>query len=122
MEPVEFLQAATELLVKQPIKEVDCRNAASRAYYCAFHLCKRLLEQYPPAEPQRGTEHQKIINELKQHQNKQFRPLGNVLTSLWRLRVKADYKLVEKFAIQDARIVIGATNKLLQEIDAIKVK
>ena len=121
MEAIEFLQVATELLAKQPIKEVDCRNAASRAYYCAFHTCKQLLKQYPPTESPYGTEHQKIINELKQHQDKRLKSLGNILERSRDQRVRADYKLGEKFVIQDAKIVIGAANKLLQEIDAIKL-
>ena len=121
MEAIEFLQAATELLAKQPIKEVDCRNAASRAYYCAFHTCKQLLKQYPSTESQYGTEHQKIINELKQHQDKRFKSLGNMLERSRDQRVRADYKLEEKFTYRDAKIVIGAANKLLQEIDAMKL-
>ncbi|MEZ5671565.1 MAG: hypothetical protein R3E08_03955 [Thiotrichaceae bacterium] len=97
MEPVEFLNTALEFLEKQPIGEVECRNAASRAYYCAFHSCKKLLEAHPPKEPQRGTEHQKIIDELRKHQDKRFKKLGNMLADSKDQRVRADYGLHETF-------------------------
>jgi uncharacterized protein (UPF0332 family) len=115
MEPIEFLAAAEELLKKTATREVDYRNAASRAYYGAFHTCKQLLEHYPPSESQRGTEHEKTIAELVNHQDKRFKTLGNMLKTSKDQRHRADYKLAEKFALQDAKRVILSVKKLLQE-------
>jgi uncharacterized protein (UPF0332 family) len=120
MEAIEFLSTAREFLEKQPIREVDCRNAASRAYYCAFHSCKQLLEQHPPNEPQYGSVHDKVIAELLNHQDKRFRKLGNMLKATKKLRTDSDYELQKKFPIQNAKTAIGDVHKLLQEIQNIQ--
>jgi uncharacterized protein (UPF0332 family) len=117
IETIEFLESAKELLNKQSTKEVDYRNAASRAYYCAFHICKKLLEDFPPKQSQVGAEHERIINGLLNHQNKRFKTLGNMLRDAKDQRVKADYKLWDNFTIQDAKIVVKFTNKILMEIN-----
>lgn len=120
MQAIEFLNTAREFLEKEPIREVDCRNATSRAYYCAFHSCKQLLLQYPPNESQRGAEHEKIIAELRNHQDKRFKRLGNMLFDAKNQRVQSDYYLREKFSIQNAKITVGFVQRLLQEIQKIQ--
>jgi uncharacterized protein (UPF0332 family) len=120
MEAIEFLNTALEFLEQQPVREIDCRNAASRAYYCAFHTCKQLLEQCPPKESQRGAEHEKIIAELRKHQDKRFKILGNMLNTSRDQRVHADYRLDKKFALADAKKLLLSTKKLLQEIEKIQ--
>jgi uncharacterized protein (UPF0332 family) len=117
IEAVEFLSSAKELLNKQLVKEVDYRNAASRAYYCAFHTCKKLLEDFPPTQSQIGAEHEKIINGLLNHQDKRFKALGSMLKDAKDQRVKADYRLDNNFTIQDAKLVVKFTDKILMEIN-----
>lgn len=119
MESIEFLKSARELLEKESTQEVDYRNVTSRAYYCAFHTCKKLWEDYPPSKTEGGAEHQKVINELKNHQNKQFRKLGNILNDSRNRRVTADYHLVKQFVIQDAKVVIKSVEKLLQDVQVV---
>jgi len=108
------------MLNKLENKEINYQNAASRAYYGAFHSCKKLLQDFPPTESQRGAEHEKIIAELLKHQNKQFKILGNMLKMSKDQRVRADYKLAEKFSVQDAKRVILSTKKLLEEIGNLR--
>jgi uncharacterized protein (UPF0332 family) len=117
IEAIGFLESAKELLNKQSTREVDYRNAASRAYYCAFHVCKKLLEDFPPTQFQTGAEHEKIIKGLLNHQDKRFKTLGNMLKDAKDQRVKADYKLADNFTIQDAKIVVKFTDKILMEIN-----
>ncbi len=62
MDVKEFLTSAQKLI--EANSEVDYRNAASRAYYCAFHLCRILLEKLPQSQDNIGTSHQKIIEKL----------------------------------------------------------
>jgi uncharacterized protein (UPF0332 family) len=121
MEALEFLESAKEILSKEH-REINSRNAASRAYYCAFHSCKKLLQDFPPKESQRGAEHEKIIAELLNHQNKQFKILGNMLKTSKDQRARADYKLADKFSIQDAKRVVLSTEKLLEELEKIYSK
>lgn len=117
IEAVKFLESAKELLNKQSTKEIDHRNAASRAYYGAFHICKKLLEDFPPTQSQIGAEHERIINGLLNHQDKRFKTLGNMLKDAKNQRVKADYRLDNNFTIQDAKIVVKFTDKILMEIN-----
>ena len=85
MDPIDFLTTAQESIGK---REVDYRNAASRAYYSAFHLCKGLVESFPI-----GASHEKVILALREHPDKRMKSLGNSLQQIKEIRVHADYKL-----------------------------
>lgn len=117
MDHIEFLNVARSFLQKENIKEIDYRNAISRAYYCAFHACKLLLEKYPPTKQQHGAEHEKIISGLLKHQNKNFRPIGNRLKYSKEQRVRANYNLAMVLTIHDAKQVIKSVEKIVHETE-----
>lgn len=120
MNPIDFLETATEFLQKQPVREVDYRNAASRAYYCALHSCKNLLEQSTSRISVTDTSHQKIIRELQANTDCLIVALGNKLFSLKSQRNNADYELDKKFTFKDAERLVQHTRRLLQEIQKIQ--
>ncbi len=120
MNPIDFLETATEFLQKKPIREVDHRNAASRAYYCALHSCKNLLEQRASRISVTDTSHQKIIRELQANTDHLVVALGNKLFSLKSQRNNADYELGKKFTFKDAERLVQHTRRLLQEIQKIQ--
>jgi len=120
MKPTDFLETATEFLQKKPLREVDCRNAASRAYYCALHSCRDLLEQSASRISVTDTSHQKIIRELQANTDRLIVALGNKLFSLKSQRNDADYKLDQKFTFKDAERLVQHTRNLLQEIQNIQ--
>ncbi|WP_353573156.1 HEPN domain-containing protein [Candidatus Albibeggiatoa sp. nov. BB20] len=118
MDAIEFLKSATEILKNN--KEVDYRNATSRAYYCAYHKAKNLVEtQFKQDKISSGASHEKIIKTLQAEKNKQFKSIGNKLNDLKRFRTDADYKLDETFSIQDAKSVVQRASKLVQEIEQL---
>jgi uncharacterized protein (UPF0332 family) len=88
----EFLDSAYQIL--QGAKgEVDYRNAASRAYYAAYHLAEKRVGESATM----GASHERIITALKGSPHQQERSLGNQLQQIKRSRVWADYRLDEDF-------------------------
>jgi uncharacterized protein (UPF0332 family) len=115
----EFLRSAEKLLEKESV-EVEYRNAASRAYYAAYH--GRLdLSQRSKIEPVKseGGVHQQLINGLCLHQDVRVKTVGYALKQLKRQRVKADYKLEQDFTLRDAQFTVESTQKLLRELNQI---
>lgn len=125
MEPIEFLKSSeTVLLEKESVAEVECRNAASRAYYSAYHFCVDLSKRYPTINDsgvKKGVGmHEKLIQTLCEHQDEQVRAVGYSLRQVKTRRVKADYKLAQTFTLQDAQFTVKSAQKLLQEIRKIE--
>jgi uncharacterized protein (UPF0332 family) len=115
MEAKEFFVLAQELM--QGEREVDYRSAASRAYYSAFHACRMLLKNIPNLSGTIGTSHQKVIDELLSHSDKQISSLGNKLKMARDLRQKADYQLGSPFSRHEAFRLLSQVQKILSEID-----
>lgn len=111
----EFLSTAQELI--QGNREIDYRNAASRAYYCAFHRCKMLLEELPKSQGCLGASHQKVILELLSYPDKEVNKLGKKLEQAKRLRQKADYQLNARFSRYEASRIVSQVQNILSEID-----
>lgn len=87
----EFLFSAEELLSKDNAKEIDFRNAISRAYYCAFHQVQDYVEHAPDG-------HRPLIKHLKNKHNQetklsydQYFEAAVLLDQLRTLREVADY-------------------------------
>jgi len=122
MEPIEFLKSAEALLEKELVAEVDYRNAASRAYYSAYHSCLVLSNSYPSTNDvkKEGGMHQQLIDKLCNHQDEQVKTVGYSLKQVKTRRVMADYKLTQDFTLQDAKFAVDSVQKLLQEIHKIQ--
>ncbi|EDN67866.1 bacteriophage protein [Beggiatoa sp. PS] len=117
MDVREFLTSAQQQI--QENSEVGYRNAASRSYYCAFHLCRMLLEKLPQSQDNIGTSHQKIIDALFLSSDKRLKSLGNQLKMARQLRHKADYKVDTKFTRYEASRVLSYVQKIVLEVDNI---
>lgn len=115
MDAIEFLDSAEKII--QNNKEVDYRNAVSRAYYCAYHKTASFVE---PLNLERsfGATHEKLVGILQNHTNKKLKTIGNKLNALREFRVDADYKLNKPFSFQDAQSALKRTKALLQDIDS----
>lgn len=115
MDVRQFLTSAQ--IFMQGGREIDYRNAASRAYYCAFHLCKNLVETIPISTDNIGTSHQRIIDALAQSHDKRLKSLANKLKVVRELRHKADYKLDIKFSRYEASRALSHTQKITSEVE-----
>jgi len=117
MAPIEFLTSAQEL--NQGHREIDYRNATSRAYYMVYHLCVNLLKSLAIEIPPAGS-HDKIIRAFQTQHDKRLCALGNVLAQLRESRVLADYKLDKPFPASEARKVIAIAKKIPERIAAVQ--
>jgi uncharacterized protein (UPF0332 family) len=115
MEAQEFLTSAQKLI--QGNQEIDYQNAASRAYYCAFHLCRMLLEELPYSQGSIGASHEKVISELLSYPDKKLNQLGRKLEQAKRLRQKADYQLNVTFSRYEASRLLFQAQKISSFVD-----
>jgi len=115
MEPTDFLEVSYLLLNSE--KEVQHRNAASQAYYCAFHVCKQFLQNLP--------NHMKmhihilsdeVLKNLLSSSDKRLKSVGHKLNQVKWLRYRADYDLNHVFTLDDAKRQLVLVDKILSEI------
>ena len=115
--PRELLEAAGAL--GQRGSEVDLRNAASRAYYAAYHQCRRLAQdlRLRPA-PGSGGVHRRVIDALTGSRDRKLKSLGYMLEQCRKLRVSADYNIDEEFPPGHARTALMQCRKILNRAEA----
>ena len=100
--------------------EVDLRNAASRAYYAAYHQCRPLGQGLSlPSSPDQGGVHRKLIDTLTGASNRKLKSLGYRLEQCRKLRVMADYVIGSEFLPQDAWTALAQCSKILSEADSM---
>ena len=112
----DFIDSAKNLL--QGVDEIAYRNAASRAYYAAFHEAKRVSKQSNGNIGRKKGSHQQLCNKLKTHtgSNKMdstIREIGVNLAMCKTERVRADYKIDKDYFLTDAKKTIQQTEKII---------
>ena len=122
MKPNDFLTFAESLLANPTTGAASCRTAISRAYYCAFHLVKKFVEEEIGARIRGGgNEHIKLQHMLLNSGVPKANAAGNLLASLHTARKIADYDLVDstpenpnqaRDAIQLARMILSALDEI----------
>lgn len=112
--PNELLEAAKA--IGRGDSEVDWRNAASRAYYAAWHRCLPIGRSVGLSAG-RGV-HRQLIETLEQDRNMTLKSLGYMLRQCRKLRVKADYEIETDFSPEDARIALTQSEKILIRAEA----
>lgn len=70
--------------------EVDLRNAISRSYYSAYHICAGKFE---PSRNDKMGAHERLISGMRNSQDTKVRELAEQLKTLKAKRTKADYRL-----------------------------
>ena len=114
--PNALLEAAKAL--GRGAAEVDRRNAASRAYYAAWHQCLPIGRSVGlSAQPGQGM-HQQLIGTLTGHRNPTLKSLGYMLKQCRDLRVEADYEIETDFPPEDARTALEQCEKILNKAAA----
>ncbi len=116
--PAEMLAAAASYL--DGTGEVHSRNAASRAYYAAYHRCRLLAEQEGLSIPEGGSAHWGLVEALAESQNS--RPMRQLSSALDRCRIRrkdADYEIDKEFERQLAKTVVEDCREILANADLI---
>jgi uncharacterized protein (UPF0332 family) len=113
--PNDFLNSAI-FLIKHS-KEMDYRNAASRAYYCAYHnaeaeaKAKKLPAIHYPLGKRPGV-HQVLIDKFKNHPKPIYQQIGILLQQCKSFRTKADYYLHHNFTSTNAQNTIHTVKQI----------
>lgn len=111
--------------------EIECRVAASRAYYGAYHACSILaskLKYKPKISTHTNFKHEELSKILENHKNKStifnsstkltkkeilVRKLGYFLKQCKDIRVKSDYYLLQNFDINDSNDAIQFADQII---------
>lgn len=113
-----FLESARVLL--SGLSEMDYRNAASRSYYAAYHLCLNLGRRFPDYLDEKSGVHERLILKLENARDKKIKAVGYILRGCKGSRSKADYFLEDKFSKQEAELAIKQVEKLIQKYSEIE--
>ncbi|WP_313339443.1 hypothetical protein [Stutzerimonas nitrititolerans] len=105
--------------------EIIHRTVISRAYYGLYHCALTLADsvKVPPISACVGGTHEKVSGFYQDYmsgdrtETRLFRKIGINLLRLHGQRVKADYKLAEDVACEDAAWVLQSCTTLHQEIE-----
>lgn len=114
MLPDIFLEVAKEWSDNKSNCEAHSRSAISRAYYAAFHCCKRTLHDLGIPETGFGGSHQKVIDALKQSGDKELASLGRKLLDLKVMRESADYQIGFPLPTQNHRVAIRKAENIFE--------
>lgn len=105
--PSELLQTADELA--QGVRECDWRNAASRAYYAAYHICIPFAFDSSSANPG----HRELARRLTHPTAATHRKsAGYLLDQCRELRERADYRINADFQRDDAGTALRARQRI----------
>ena len=112
--PKHLLEAAQE--PAQGSREVDFRNAASRAYYAACHRCRPIAQRNGLRSSNRGV-HSDVIDALRTATKPTLKHLAQMLARCRSLRAKADYNIAEDFRWSEAQTSTRQAQKILTVAD-----
>ena len=111
--PDELLRAADELA--EGVRESDWRNAASRAYYAAYHACIPLAFGSVSAQPG----HREIARRLtRPTAAMDSRSAGYLLDQCRELRERADYRISTDFRRDDVDTALRASHRIFGIVKA----
>ena len=115
--PEELLDAATKL--ERGNAEADWRNAASRAYYAAYHRCRGVAQDARVSVPEGSSHHSALADALMHGINAPIRRLGHMLDLCRSRRARADYEIDAAFPRQLGRTVVEDCRRILSEADTV---
>ena len=99
--------------------EVDRRNAASRAYYAAYHRCLPIGRSLGlSADPGHGV-HRQLVDTLTGSSDLKVKSVGYRLNECRKLRAQADYEIEIDFSSRDARLVIEQCERILGQVGVL---
>jgi len=126
VQPEDFLESAKRELEKD--KEINFRNAISRAYYAAYHSCLPLDEILPDhgGIKQNVGVHEQFISKLTAYPTAcdklgkiagmKIKALGYVLQQCKTARHKADYQLGAEITNGEAEAQITQTEMVFEKL------
>lgn len=110
-----------EKLVSSPA-EIDLRNAASRGYYSAFHLCHSIMDRCPSNAHLVMGSHERLTERLKLQGSVEAKSLQYVLIAMKRIRTVADYEISDPFPAREAQAQISQLKVLDAKVSSFSAK
>lgn len=118
--PDDLFKAAKTLI--QSEDEVSQRNAASRAYYAAYHRCLALsLHLRLEAALGHGV-HARLRDALYRSKDSRVRSIAYILNECRKHRGQADYEIEQDFSPEDARTAINQCERIMTKANALTQK
>lgn len=115
--PEDVLEHAKFLFALDNKTEIILRNVARNAYYALYHKLSVLeLTSIVASERNYGS-HELLIRKLRKSDNTEHKELGLKLSSLKEVRVKADYKIRNKFPVNDAYSSLRKVEKVFESMN-----
>lgn len=96
--------------------EIGLRNAASRAYYAAFHACREAAHGTLAVPSDAGGTHAEIISAYEQAGDRGYKKIGYMLRQCRDFRTKADYRIKDDFDSAYAVQAISQTERIIELI------
>ena len=98
--------------------EVDYRNAASRAYYAAYHACRPVGERIGLSAERNIGVHAQLGRTLTVHSKSMtHRSVGYMLRERYNIRIWADYDLDRDFSEEEGNFNIRQCARILRKIE-----
>ena len=117
--PEVLLQAAATLGLGNT--EADWRNAASRAYYAAYHSCVSVARDARLPLAETGSVHGTLINALTDRLSPTpLKGLGYMPEQCRQRRTAADYRIHEDFPRRTADTVVADCRRILGKANSIR--
>lgn len=115
----DYLVSAKAML--DGTSEVDYRNAASRAYYAAYHQGKEVEHLCPDVRVENVGVHTQLITKFEKYISPlagwtQARNIGYTLKKMKLTRAQADYELGTDFPLTEAQLQIQMAEKLSTKV------
>jgi len=92
MQPDEFIVLSGKLAAMN-LGAAGARSAVSRAYYGAFHLAMKILDEFATAPPANGQGHNLVPAFLESAGNEELSEAASLLQDLHSARIKVDYRI-----------------------------
>jgi hypothetical protein len=114
----DFLMLAGRLAAASNPTEATCRTVISRAYYGAFHIARRALEDIGVKV---GSNHGHVWRLLQVSGDEIVEDAGDMLTGLHSERVHADYHLDsgERADIVAARLAVEKAQEIVRLLEIV---
>lgn len=97
--------------------EINNRNASSRAYYSAYHICRSVFgNPYDPTV--KAGAHEQLIQYLLNSKEKSEISLGYQMRHIKAIRTTADYELDAEFSENDRVTTISYVTKIINKLDS----
>lgn len=101
-------------------REVDWRNATSRAYYAAYHRCRLAAQDARLSVAETGGMHAALIKALTAPlTSSSLKSLGYLLEQCRQRRVEADYRIDEKFPRDTADATLADSKRILKKAETL---